>query len=281
MRWKKDSVGASEILRSRARRRERLAESISWVASRPAALRAMVASVTGLGREKKFCQGEETEAKPDSNDMTDIPLTPMRSRAASLKLCEVSEVGLWPTTCRSHCPLHQKPRSHAVNPATCNTHANLSLPLPFPVNSYPAADMIECISSNGIAMIRKNNSSETVTLKAKPLATGLMVFDISHSISSTSTAASAMVEEKVNAERCLTVGRIWPPLENGRVYALVLSDRASPERNGNSFCRTNVVTKRKVTMNGREAKTIAVEAGMLLGLQSSQSASAGSMSRCN
>ena len=135
VRWKKDSVGASEILRSRARRRERLAESISWVASRPAALRAMVASVTGLGREKKFCQGEETEAKPESRDMTDIPMTPMRSREASLKLCEVSEVGLWPTICRSHCPLHQKPRSHAVNPATCNIHASLSLPLPFPVNS--------------------------------------------------------------------------------------------------------------------------------------------------
>ena len=65
------------------------------------------------------------------------------------------------------------------------------------------------------------------------------------------------------------------------MYALVFSDRASPERNGNSFCRTNVDTKRKVTMNGKEEKTIAVEAGMLLGLQSSQSASAGSMSRYN
>ena len=128
-------------------------------------------------------------------------------------------------------------------------------------------------------MIRKNNSNETVTLKAKPLAIGLIVFDISHRINSTSTAASAIVEEKVNAERCFTVGRIWLPVENGRVYALVFSDRASPERNGKSFCRTKVDTKRKVTMNGREEKTIAVEAGMLLGLQSSQSASAGSMSR--
>ena len=84
--WKKDSVGAAEIFCSRARKRERLAESMSWVASRPAALRAMVASVMGLGREKKFCQGELTDANPERRDITEIPITPMRPKDASLKL---------------------------------------------------------------------------------------------------------------------------------------------------------------------------------------------------
>ena len=88
--WKKDSVGASDILRSRARKRERLADSISWVASRPAALRVMVASVIRFGREKKFCHGELTEAKPERRDITEIPMTPMRSREASLRLWELS-----------------------------------------------------------------------------------------------------------------------------------------------------------------------------------------------
>ena len=281
MRWKKDSLGAEDILLSRARRRERFVRSMSWVASRPAALRARVASVTGSGREKKFCQGEETEAKPERSDITDMPITPMRSREASLRDCEVSVFGVWPTTWRSHWPVHQKPRSHAVKAHSCNIHANLSLPFPLPVNSYPAAEMVEWISSNGIATIRKKRSSEIVTLKAKPRAVGLIVLDISHSINSTSTAANAMVEEKVRADRCLIVGRIWPLLEKGRAYALVLRDRASPERNGNSFCRTRVDTKRKVTMKGREENTIAVEAGIPPGLHSSQSSPAWSMGRCN
>lgn len=279
VRWKKDSLGAEDILLSRARRRERLVMSMSWVAPRPAALRARVASVMGLGREKKFCQGEETEAKPERSDIIEMPITPMRSREASLRDWEVSVFGVWPTMWRSHWPVHQKPRSHAVKAASCTIHANLSLPLSLPVNSYPAAEMMEWISSNGIAIIKKIRSSETVILKASPRAAGLMVLDISHSINSTSTAASAIVEEKVRADRCLIVGRIWPPLEKGRAYALVLRDRASPERNGNSFCRTSVDTKRKVTMKGREEKIIAVEAGIPPGLHSSQSPSAGSMGR--
>ena len=168
--------------------------------------------------------------------------------------------------------------------AICTIHANLSLPLPLPVNSYPAAEMIEWISSSGIAIIRKNRSSETVVWKATLRAAGLIVLEISHSMSSTRTAARAVVEENVSADRCLIVGRIWPPLENGRAYALALRDRASPERNGNSFWRTSVDTKRKVTMKGRDEKTIAVETGILPGtpgLQSSQSSPTGSMGSCD
>lgn len=113
-------------------------------------------------------------------------------------------------------------------------------------------------------------------MNAKPLAAGLMVLDISHSISSTSTAASAIVEEKVKADKRLMV--VWPPLEeNGRANALVFNEMASPERNGNSFCRTRVDTSRKVAMKGREEKIIAVKAGIVLGLHSSQSSPAGSI----
>jgi len=275
-----DSVGASDILRSSARRRERLASSMSLVASRPAALRPMEASETGVGREKKFCQGELTEAKPDRRDMTDIPMTPMRSREASLRLWELSMVGPWPTRCSNHCPLHQKANIHAVNPSNCSSHASLNLPLPLPTNSYPAAEMTEWISRKGIVTISWKRSSRTVTLKASPRAVGFMVLDISHSISSTSTAASAIVEEKVNADKCLMVVRAWPPFgENGRANALVFNDVASPERNGKSFVKTRVETRRKVVMKGRDANAIAVDAGIVLGLHSSQSSPAGSMGR--
>ena len=91
--WKNDSVGASEILRSMARSRERLVSSMSLVASSPAALRPIEASETGLRREKKFCHGELTEAKPDKRDITEMPMTPMRSSDASLKLWALSTVG--------------------------------------------------------------------------------------------------------------------------------------------------------------------------------------------
>lgn len=43
----------------------------------------------------------------------------------------------------------------------------------------------------------------TVMWRATPRATGLIVFEMSHSINSASTAASAIVEEKVNADRRL------------------------------------------------------------------------------
>ena len=234
--WKKDSVGASDILRSRARKRDRLADSISWVASRPASLRAMVVSVTSLGREKKFCHGELTEAKPERRDITEIPITPMRSREASLKLWELSVPEVWPSRRSNHSPLHQNPPSHAVKPANCNTHASLSLPFPFPENSYPEAEMIEWISRNGIAIMRRNRSADIVTWKASPRDAGLIVFDISHSINSVSTVANATVEANVKAAKRLMIGRAWLALEeNGRAYALDFKDWASPDRKGKSF----------------------------------------------
>lgn len=48
----------------------------------------------------------------------------------------------------------------------------------------------------------------------------------------------------------------------GLAYELVLKEPASPDRKGNSFCRTKVDTKRKVTTKGSEENIIAVEAGI-------------------
>ena len=81
--WKKDSEGASDIFRSRARSRARLTSSISREAASPAALRATVVSVTGLGLVKKFCQGEDTDAKPERRAMTEMPMTPIFSDVVS------------------------------------------------------------------------------------------------------------------------------------------------------------------------------------------------------
>lgn len=59
-----------------------------------------------------------------------------------------------------------------------------------------------------MATIRENRSSVTVIWRATPRATGLIVFDMSHSINSASTAASAIVEEKANAERRLMLSLV-------------------------------------------------------------------------
>ena len=234
----------------------------------------MVASVTSLDREKKFCHGELTEAKPERRDITEIPMTPMRSSDASLRLWELSVSEFWPSRRNNHSPLHQKPTSHTVNKTSCKTQI---LPLLFPENSYPAAEMIEWISRKGMAIIKRKRSSSMVTRNASP-RTASLVFDISHSMSSVSTVARATVEAKVMADKRLIIGRAWLALEeNGRAYALVFKDWASPERKGKSFWSTNVETSRNVTTKGREEKTIAVKAGIFPGLHSSQS---GSMNGC-
>ncbi len=58
-----------------------------------------------------------------------------------------------------------------------------------------------------MATIRTKSRKKTVTRRAKPLTTGLMLLDISQRTSSARTAASAMVIEKVRAERRLRLGR--------------------------------------------------------------------------
>ncbi len=172
-------------------------------------------------------------------------------------------------------PLHQKPNSHAIKTAICRSHD--TLPEPGPVNSHPAAEMIECISRNGMAMIRKNSSKSMVICNATPLAVGLIVLEISHSMSSASTAASAIVEEKVNAAIRLTAGR---EAERGRGEALLFGEDVSPERIGKSLCRTRIETRRKVAMKGREENAIAVGACIVPpGRHSSQPSPARSIGR--
>ncbi len=129
---KYDSEGRSVSLRSKARKRESLAESMSFVAAIPASLRAISVSVTGRGRCKKFCQGELVAAKPDRSAMNVIPMTPTRSRQASLSDCWVGVVGGFPSIFEPH---HQKAKSHAANVVIWKTHARPSRPLFFPVYS--------------------------------------------------------------------------------------------------------------------------------------------------
>ena len=137
--------------------------------------------------------------------------------------------------------------------------------------------MIEWISKKGIARMRRTRRSSIVTRKASP-RTASLVLEISHSMSSVSTVANATVEAKVIADKRLIVDRAGLALEeNGRAYALVFNDWASPDRRGKSFWSTNVETSRNVMTKGREEKTMAVKAGIFPGLHSSQS---GSMSGC-
>ena len=63
--------------------------------------------------------------------------------------------------------------------------------------------MMECISRDGIATMRRASRRNTVVWSASPRAVGFRVFAISHKISSARTAASATVVENVNAERRL------------------------------------------------------------------------------
>lgn len=121
-----------------------------------------------------------------------------------------------------------------------------------------------------MAMIRKKRSKVTAVRMAVPRAAGLIVFEISHSISSVRTAAEPMVAEKMKADIRLTVGRA--PVR-GRLKVLSLSVAASPESNGNSFCRTTAETKRKVIRKGSDEKMMVDGAEMPPpGLHSLQSA---------
>ena len=204
--WKKDSDGLEEILRSRARRRDRLAESMSLVAERPACLREISISVTGLGRAQKFCQGELTAAKPESRAMSEMPMTPTRSRHPSMRRPGLSMILFWLCLSRRVWPLHQNPQIQSIKPVAWSTHASLNLPLACPVYFQPAAEMIECNSSDGIATMSENRRRRTVVWRANPRAAGLTVFDISQRISSARTAAKATVVENVRAEKSLITG---------------------------------------------------------------------------
>ena len=117
-----------------------------------------------------------------------------------------------------------------------------------------------------------------VNRNAKPRAMGLIVLDISHNISSTSTAAKATVEANVKADERIIVDREWPPLrDTAREKELVFRDLASPDKRGNNFSRAKVEIRRKVTTKGDKEKNMVVEGGILLSRHSVQSLLLGSM----
>lgn len=106
-----------------------------------------------------------------------------------------------------------------------------------------------------MATIRKKRRRKTVRRRAKPLTTGLMLLEISQRTSSARTAASAMVIEKVRAERRLMLGR-EPAIAGPSLLPNPRSLRPlSLEKTGNSFCWTRADTARKVSRNGNDEKT--------------------------
>ena len=189
----------------------------------------------------------------------EIPMTPTRSRQDWIRDWWVEEVGERLRWFRSHEPLHQKQSRYAVKPTAWNTQASRRRPFPLPVYSYPAAEIVEWISRNGIAIIRKKRSNVTVMWSATPRATRLIVFEMSHSISSASTAARAIVDENASADRRLKLSLSGCLLKLfAAEWCSWLLSAPSPERIGKIFWSTTVETKRKVTKNGIEEKAMAV-----------------------
>lgn len=278
--WKMDlSCGVSEILRSRARKRDCFAASMSLVASRPVAFRAKSVSVTGLDLEKKFCQGALTLAKPERRAMRETPITPTRERHASLSVGKSGfrDGEVLVVLARSCPPVHQKAMSHRVVLAICSIHAKRNLPLLLPVNSHPAADMTDCICSEGMTTTNKSKRSAMVIWNPNRRTDVLMMLEISQRINSARTAARAMVVEKMNPETLRAVSR------DGKTLIMVLLGvgEASPARSGKIFFSTIVDTSMKVAMNGREEKAMAVAAGDLPpGRHSSQSLLLDSIEPC-
>ena len=149
------------------------------------------------------------------------------------------------------------------------------------MNSHPAADMIERISSSGIAMMRRNRRSDTVRFKASSRAAGSMVLEISQSMSSTSTVANAMVAENVHADMVLMLTRLRVDVFDAGLLVVGFLFEDTFDRRGSNLWETTVATKKKVIRNGREENIIAVEACALRpmdgGVQPLQSVSAESI----
>lgn len=228
------SDGESDIFRSRARRRDCFAESMSLVASSPTALRATSDSVTGRGLVKRVCQGALILAKPERRAMREIPITPTRERLASLRVYGFGSTndGTVEVLPRSCPPAHQKPMIQHTVLNICKIHAMRSFPLLLPVNSHPAAEMTDWISREGIATMSRSNKSEIVKWNASRRAAASMVFDISQRINSTRTVASAIVVENVIADTFRMVSR-----DDGKYNELprLCFDEIFPERIGKTF----------------------------------------------
>lgn len=73
-----------------------------------------------------------------------------------------------------------------------------------------------------MAMMSRKRRRVTVMWNASPRAVGLMVLEISHNINSASTAASAIVVEKANADKRLIGGFAWSMMGDDEVVQVWL-----------------------------------------------------------
>lgn len=116
-------------------------------------------------RAKKAYQGEDTEAKPESRDMTEMPITPTRRREASLMDCVVgAPVGASASAPRPsrYSPLHQNAISQAEHKDNCTSHASFDVLLLVPEESLPFPETMECISRKGMMIMRSRRRSDMV-----------------------------------------------------------------------------------------------------------------------
>jgi len=259
MRFMKDSGGAEECLRSRARNRDLLSVRSSLVASTPTCLRLMSVSVTFRTFTPKDCQRELTAAKPARVAMREMPIMPIVSRLPSLKLCLCTSrpwVGCGPNAA---CPIHQNPASHPAKPTMSkNTDSRNVLRLR-PSSFHPAADVMEWISSAGVTTINEMRRIERVILRAAVLAAGFRMLEISQKISSARTVDNAIVVANVKAAARSRVNLTHDLATDEKfvdslfeAYSELSFTRPLPDRIGNSFRQAKTVTTMKVKIKGSE-----------------------------
>ena len=150
-------------------------------------------------------------------------------------------------------------------------------------------DTTEWISIAGITTTIRNRRAKSVMRSASPRAAGLREFDISHSISSTSTEERAIVVAQVMiAIRCAVIllhSRIpeswFDFLFNVGSSCSRLLCAVDADSNGSSRCETKAATTKKVRTKGKDDRAM-VEGGKESsrrsrydGLHSSQSSSVG------
>ncbi|KAH6603505.1 hypothetical protein Trco_008280 [Trichoderma cornu-damae] len=194
----------------------RFVASISPVASSPACFRLTSASVNGLRRLASalpsVCQGDETDANPDSSAMSEMPTTPTLSRHALVRSSPEPPLALpaagggggedrISASARGTTPpMDQNKSSQPPNKADCRpSAARGSLPLAVLWKLHPALDTRDRHSSQGISTTSMNSSAGTVTLSARLLAAASAAPTTSAMTSAPSVAASPTVVPKAHA----------------------------------------------------------------------------------
>jgi hypothetical protein len=130
--------------------------------------------------------------------------------------------------------------------------------------------MTECISIAGVATTRRKRSDGSVILRAKVRVARFTVFEISHRMSSTSTAERAKLVEKMTAARDGASGRSVVKNDarsrgapGSRAPSWCALRSALPDKIGKSLCDTTKATSRNVRRKGR------ADMAMVMGLRGS------------